>query len=388
MKLLHILPDDKFWISAMSIFDRVDVENEYCCILNNNSREANFVDSDRVSIIQQKNAYLLWSKSDVDMFVFHSMPRVYYGFILSIPQNKYVTAISWGYDIYYPQGDCPPLIHINLYKSKTSALLKHINGDVSFLIHFKRMIKRLIRFRRTQQQRRVQEFLLKEHLKEQQNALNRIDFLATVLPTEFETLKTLHSIKAKYFPFLYASRSKEIIVPTIEPKNAKRVLVGNSADPSNNHIDIFAELNKRGITNELYVPLAYGDLKYSAEIATFLKLHSFIFHIQDSFLPISEYKAELQNCCAAVFGHMRQQAMGSIILCMLEGAKVFLYKESIAYSFLKSIGAVVFSIEDDLSISAVNDPLSEEENLINRNALNLFSCENVVSDLNLFFKEH
>ena len=81
----------------------------------------------------------------------------------------------------------------------------------------------------------------------------------------------------------------------------------------------------------------------------------------ESFLSREEYFALFDKVTHAVFGVIRQQAMGNIFRCLSQGIKVFLYEDSIVYKQLKLDGYHVYTIDDDLKGDALQHPLSFEE---------------------------
>ena len=88
-----------------------------------------------------------------------------------------------------------------------------------------------------------------------------------------------------------------------------------------------------------------------------------------NFMPFADYKRIIGSCSIAIFGHERQQAMGNINTALNMGCKVFLSATSPVFTFLKKLGVYVYSIQNDLSTSEINTPLTEEEKSHNRNIL-------------------
>lgn len=383
MKVLHIVPDDKFWRPVIAIFNRLEVDNEYVSILENGDRLL-FVDSDQIAPISKEDSVSLWKRNDVDVYVFHSIPASNYDRILSIGGNKTIVVVSWGYDIYYSQKGCPPLLPVDLYKPLTIRLMNRMNR-VSFWTASKRFVKRMVYFKRSRNYEKAKKRLQSINKEKQRKAVDRVDYWSTILPNEYEMLKNELGIRAQYMPFHYSGTSRTVKYPRIDPNQSCDILIGNSADPSNNHIDVVDIIKKRGIKSKLYLPMAYDDDVYRSYVSEYLSKHSIECEIQQDLLSIAEYRQKLLNCRAAVFGHIRQQAIGNIVICMRSGIKVFLFKDSVAYKFFKSIGSFVFSIEEDLTIDEVDKPLTESENEVNLQNLDWLSLEEIVSRLKPIF---
>jgi hypothetical protein len=144
------------------------------------------------------------------------------------------------------------------------------------------------------------------------------------------------------------------------------LLLGNSGDQSNNHIDIIKIIKKRSINNKIYLSIAYGgDDNYKKYIFNLLDQCSLDYYAQEDFIDLCEYKKNIRQCRVAVFGHLRQQAIGNINLCILNGCKVFLYKESIAYLYYKNLGFNIYSIEDDLFQENIDQPMHYQDYIYN-----------------------
>lgn len=155
-------------------------------------------------------------------------------------------------------------------------------------------------------------------------------------------------------------------------KGPIRVLLGNSATPSNRHIEAFrilASFKDSGI--EVLVPLSYGEDAYRAEVIK--QGRSFL---GDAFVPIlgfmdrSQYVNLLASVSIGVFNQDRQQGMGNISILMMQGAKVYISQSSPMWDDFKEEGRVVYPIE---SISCMTfeefAAYSEEEAAINHELL-------------------
>lgn len=156
--------------------------------------------------------------------------------------------------------------------------------------------------------------------------------------------------KCKYIPFTYYPL--EFILRGNEKikTNGNNILVGNSANYTNNHLEVFRILGKLGIEGrKIIVPLSYGDLQYGEYIySEGLRLLKGNFVPLRTFIPLAEYTRKLQSCGIAIMNHYRQQAIGNILMMIWLGSRVYLSPSSTLYHYLKRIGIKVFSIEQDL----------------------------------------
>lgn len=131
------------------------------------------------------------------------------------------------------------------------------------------------------------------------------------------------------------------------------ILVGNSADPSNNHIEAFEKI-KRYAQNDIQIfcPLSYGDAEYAKSVAEHGKrLFGDKFHPIFEFLKLDEYQTFLGQINIAMFNHKRQQGMGNATTLLGLGAKVYMRVDVTPYAMFEKIGAKVFPMTKfDLSL--------------------------------------
>lgn len=113
-----------------------------------------------------------------------------------------------------------------------------------------------------------------------------------------------------------------------------KILAGNSADPNNNHLEIFEILSKFSNSDiHIYVILSYGGgLQYINEVklkgrSLFKDKITFI----DDYMSKDEYFDFLKNVDICVFNHYHQQGLGNINLLLC------IYKKYISNLLLRLI---------------------------------------------------
>ena len=177
---------------------------------------------------------------------------------------------------------------------------------------------------------------------------------------------------------------KDRILP---PKkgNVINILLGNSADPSNNHQEMLEKLLPYKNENmAIYCPLSYGVRDYAVQIE---KLGGELFGDKFKplleFMPFDKYIALLGQIDIAVFAHKRQQAMGNTFTLLGLGKKVFMRSTVTPWKALQDLGIQVFDVEQ-LDIS----PLSPELAEMNYKIISTqFSEQNLVTQLKKLFGE-
>lgn len=136
------------------------------------------------------------------------------------------------------------------------------------------------------------------------------------------------------------------------------IQVGNSSDPSNNHLAVFETIAPYKSHNiQLYVPLSYGSKKNAAEVEQQADaLFGSRVTLLKDFMPPEDYYALLETVDIAVFNHERQQAMGNIITLLGMGKTVYLRNGVAHKQLFDELGVKCLDV-DEFSLQ----PLSPEE---------------------------
>jgi hypothetical protein len=140
------------------------------------------------------------------------------------------------------------------------------------------------------------------------------------------------------------------------------ILVGNSADPSNNHIEALEKLLPyKDQDIKICVPLSYGDQAHAKKVIEQGKdWFGEKFFPMVSFMPFDQYLKFLKSVDIAIFNHKRQQAMGNIITLLGMGKTVYVRRDVSHSSFLIGIDLNIkfiskFSLESLPAIELLNN---------------------------------
>lgn len=328
LKITHIIPDDKFPNMAHKTFESVyPGKNEF--VIFTNKEQLIYSKSINPKKIKRINLFfkLLIRKYIVgDIVVFHSINNDSLKIIEALPKSKKIIWIGWGFDYY-------DLINKKLLKEKTLQL-KNNNIKENILVHhIKKFIKRFVGGRDR-----------KERL------IGRINIFSPVIYEDFELLvNSLPNLKLKYMSWNYGTLEDDHI-RGFEDKsiNGNNILLGNSATYTNNHLDAFLNIKKININGrKIITPLSYGDKNYREIIASEgHKNFGNNFHPLMNFMDVDEYIALLQSCSIVIMNHLRQQALGNIIISLYMGAKVFLDKDNPVYLFFRKRNAYIYLLDD------------------------------------------
>lgn len=382
IKILHILHDEKFIDGAIDTFNSTSAINTYVSIEDTKPFNRIKLHASDVSIIGRNEILSFIVSGGFQLVAFHTLTRDKYELVLQIPKHIKILWLAWGYDLYqtYPT----PILDVDLYKEYTKKYISSLIPKIPIHTQIKRLIKKVIFYSKYKKLQIEHENFLRKERDIIEKVFERLDYMSTILPSEYDALCEYTSFKATYFPFQYVNREK--LEPNWITADANKILLGNSATATNNHLDIFDRLSKENIINECIVPCSYGDFDYRDNLVRAVESKPNINIVHD-YMPFADYIQMLRSCRVGIFGHIRQQAIGNVLFCMLQGSKIFLYKDSVAYKYFKKAGYIIFSIEDDLSNDSVNQLLTDEERNINATKiLNQFAYENVVERLDRLLK--
>ncbi|MDD3897224.1 MAG: TDP-N-acetylfucosamine:lipid II N-acetylfucosaminyltransferase [Candidatus Peribacteraceae bacterium] len=272
--------------------------------------------------------------------IFHSLPPTLWHLLWWIPKEKKVIWIGLGHDYYemFLSSLCPN----GLLMEKTKKMLQTMRRDArsSAPISKSRIFGSLRNIAR------------KCH---GQHTLTRVDIFSPVLDIEYELIRQHNPwLKAKYIPWNYG-KIEEVISSHVQKEpiseSGHDILVGNSASPFNNHLEIFDLLNEHVDLSgrRIFTPLGYGgNERYVQQVvAEGQRLFGEKFHPLMSLMDIDEYrKLLLHQCGYAFMNHLRQQAADNVNIMLYKGASVYLNTQSPLYTWLTNRGFSIRSMEE------------------------------------------
>lgn len=216
-----------------------------------------------------------------------------------------------------------------------------------------------------------------------------MDIVVPVILPEYYIVKKINK-KILYAPFTYGSL--EGLLGEYINKNVLKsdnILIGNSANPTNNHLDVFKKLSEVDLQNrKIYVPLSYSGSQHyvSKVIEKGKELWGDNFIPIIDFMSLDEYTKILLSCNTLIFNHIRQQGLGNIIVLGYLGAKIFMNKKNPIYHYYNKEGFSIFSI-DEINKLSVASSLSNDEYIKNKKLfLQLYSKEIVMKKIEKLLK--
>ncbi|MGJ9458086.1 TDP-N-acetylfucosamine:lipid II N-acetylfucosaminyltransferase [Oceanobacillus sp. CF4.6] len=192
--------------------------------------------------------------------------------------------------------------------------------------------------------------------------------IITHIKGDYELAKQWYGAKGEYYySFLYPSNlyKKYELSKINKYEDKKYIQIGNSADPSNNHIEIFDELFKFNDKNfAIICPLSYGNSHYAKVVIERGKeLFGERFIPLTEFMPFDKYLEILAMVNVAIFNHKRQQAVGNITTLLSLGKKVYIRDDITTWKFCKDHGLKVYSLNKECQ--GIFRPMPDEMKKIN-----------------------
>lgn len=177
--------------------------------------------------------------------------------------------------------------------------------------------------------------------------VKRIGHFITYIKGDYELAKEWYGAKGDYHHCLmYPSNLyKELILPRKEGGTIN-ILVGNSADPTNNHSEVFKKLiafKQQDI--QIFCPLSYGPADNAERIIKLgIELFGDRFTPLQDFMSVEKYVEFLGQIDVALFAHKRQQAMGNTITLLGLGKKVQIRSDITPWVMFDEFGVKVFDV--------------------------------------------
>ncbi len=376
IRILHVFLDDKFFDVTSGLFDELaNVENLYYFYTPQKGYKFRFIKrTDRVKVFNSRKEYLkCFSDPAIDAIYFHAMHHRVYPLFHHIDPKKKVIWWCWGYDIYSPSRLLPPLLDLKCFGPLTQKYARKKLVSKYNLLRYPYWILRY--FHDIWLRRKV---------------VGRVDYFSPVLPLEYDLMKE----RCKYFrakPFMLRGAGWHDNSHHQPIKKAQNILIGNSLTFPNNHLEIFEHIRNYNLQGQRYVlPISYGGEFDKTKFKQLANLPADSTIWLDGFIPREEYDALFDSISHAIFGHLRQQALGNIYICLARGVKIYFFKESLTYKSLKNDGYKVFTIEDDLSEDSLRSVLPEEDCKTNQSILKSQFCnvkERTEKELQEMFKD-
>lgn len=340
MKILHLINDHQVIERTIGVYEEIFPDQNEVLLFNETNATKHLDKYASCTLVTSKNLKHIaqaYDFSNVTHVIAHYMTMEKIDFIKFIPQNVHVCWEVYGYDLYnqflYPNG-------YSLYYSDIDAYYKYY----FFRKHFKLLFKTAMKIK-------GYDVYYNWQLKRQ------FDYIVR----RIDSIQYCCSYDAKYIED-YANRS----IPSYEVFNysltevlgdlkdapyseGRDILVGNSASFSNNHLYALKFLKTYKLSDDIrfLMPLSYGGIPaYVNDVEKqFENFFSNQVKIIKDYLPLHEFNKIFLQLKSAILPAWRQESIGTIIMCLYLGIKVFMSNKSPLYHCLKEIGFILYELE-------------------------------------------
>ncbi len=346
-KILHVLYNDKFIVPYIDFIRKNNIGNDHTFLYYGGSSEEIFPFSDGKHIDVLYDEKGKFNKLKYSIKYFHAAEKIIlHGFFnQSLVRFLYLQPwllkkcywVMWGGDLYYHR-------------------LGKENPDY------------------------------KQHEKIRKKVISKIGHFITYLKGDYRLVQKWYGAKGKYHECLmYPSNIYKEHEMKPKKSGTINIQVGNSADPTNNHFEIFKKIEIYQNQNiKIIVPLSYGNQKYARKVIEKGRIiFGNKFEPLTEYMPFKMYMNFLAEVDVAIFAHNRQQAMGNIITLLGLGKKVYM-KDTISPWELFIDKKIKLYNVDRLDIFPINIATKKSNQ---KNVKAYFSEENLLSQWKSIFKE-
>ena len=215
--------------------------------------------------------------------------------------------------------------------------------------------------------------------------IKKIPRIVSYIKGDYDKVIEVYNTDAEYIKAWYPSPIDVDMIAKLPIKEKKdntiRVVVGNSADPSNEHIKAFKLLEKFQAEDiEVHVVLSYGGSK--TYIDSVIEEGKRIF--SNKFKPILEYISFenyldfINSSDICMLNHKRQQGLGNQLVFFILKKKVFISNATTPFQYYKNNGIDIYSTESLSDVKFENFVFQREENK-NKNRELILNDNDIIS---------
>ena len=215
--------------------------------------------------------------------------------------------------------------------------------------------------------------------------ISRIGHLVTHIGGDVDLARKWYGAKGHWHEcFMYTSNLFHKYEGSPKADPTINILVGNSADPSNNHEEILERLTQyKNDDIQIYAPLSYGNPAHAEKIAKLgNKLFGDKFTAVTQFMAFNEYMEFLSTIDIAIFNHNRQQAMGNTTTLLGMGKSVYMRSGLSSSQLMRDLGVSVQDVAT-FKMERISSEIAEINAMI---ISQYFSHENLASSWRRIFE--
>lgn len=375
MKILHLINDHQVIERTLGVYENIFPKQNDVLLFNNMAEIKHLDKYASVPVVTSKNLKSVaksYDFSGVTYVIAHYMTMDKIDFIKFVPKDIHVCWEVYGYDLYNqflePNGYQISYTDPRPYL-KYSFAIQHLN--VLFKIG---LILKGYKAPFTWQKNREFKYI--------SNRINSIQYCCSYDAKFIE--KYSHRSIPSYEVFNYSLSEVLGDLKDSPFTSGKHILVGNSASFSNNHLYVLGFLKKVGLTpnTKLIMPLSYGGTTKYADFVEKEYCYAFPQKVNTlrDYMPLHEYNKMFLDINSCIMSAWRQESIGTIIMCLYLGIKVFMSNKSPLYKWLVECGFKLFELES-VTHESLESPLDDDIRQFNRHlVLERYSEEKVADN--------
>ena len=376
MKILHLINDHQVIERTLGVYEELfPQQNEVLLFVEKKEPKHlnKYASSKRVTSRNIRQIAESIDFSDITYVIAHYMTMDKIDFIKYIPKNIHVCWEVYGYDLYNqflePNGYKIAYTDSTPYLRKSVALIKHFRLLFNLCLIIKGY-KYPFKWQKNKQFRYI---------------ANRIDSIQYCCRYDAVFIENFAQRQIPSYEVFNYSLTEVLGDLKDSPfTKGKHILVGNSASFSNNHLYVLEYLNKIELSSDikLIMPLSYGGTpKYVNDVEKqFRDVFPSRVRTLREYMPLHEYNKMFLDVNSCIMSAWRQESIGTIIMCLYLGIKVFMSNRSPLYKWLEECGFKLFELES-ATHESLESPLDDDIRLFNRHlVLERYSEEKVADN--------
>lgn len=378
MKILHLIIDHQVVERTMGIYEKVFPGCNEIIIFDAFNRSFRHIKQLNLSHVVRlgkgKKEGKQYDFSDDTHIVAHFLTMDMIDFIKCAPNNIHVCWEIYGWDLY---NQFEKLLGIDIYYTDPKQYEKY-NKYYYFEKYCSPLFNILLKLKgykyRTEKEKKMQLDYISQ----------RVDSIQACCKYDAVCLMQYANRKIPW----YESFNYSLTETLGELKNTpfydgKDILIGNSASLSNNHMYILNCIKDIEFNQDckIIMPISYGgNTMYKNDIreAYTLKFGKKVEFITD-YMPLHEYNKIFLRQKAMILSAWRQESIGTVIMGLYLGIKVFMSKKSPLYKWMNECGFIISTIESATG-SDFEEKLSETDKQHNREKVLEKYAENVFAE--------
>lgn len=354
-RFLHLVHDEKFIDAARAIFEEAAPGAHDFLVIGAPAplrHIRSFVPARMELRAAMQRAFLSRLSAYSVVFV-HYLGEAARLVVAAAPRRARFVWLAWGADYYHllHPGDALllPVTRVLAARlaparappvSMARAAWQHAHGLARAALH---PLEALARARARRTLRRIGH-----HAPGELRLLNRFEAVAMPIEEDHAALRARHpQLKIPFVDWNYWTEGFRADGAGARPAG-DNILLGNSATATNNHLEVLERLATVLPQDRTVIcPLSYGDRAYGLAVeAAGRRLLGHRFVPLREFMDPPAYAQVIASCSIVVMNHLRQQALGNIVLALCAGAHVFLNAASPVHRAMRRIGVELHDVEE------------------------------------------